>query len=477
MSSVGATFSAGVRLIRLPHDSGGQRLPASRRWCEGFPHQEALVILPAPVQDVDGRIDGPVLSCSTGSAAGVPANLIVQMRAGAPAGVAHGRHDVSPADGLSGLHPDLLAMPVHGGEEIAMAQDHHVAETPPDGAAARRELPGEGDHAVGRGVHRGAHRRRQIEARMEVELARERAAAPAERAGDHEVVAQGADRRGQADAILMFTLEGADRGQRCVEQGETLPDAEAPPVSLLDGSRIDGFGQVLDGEQRTSRALRLSMRQTIGQKELVEAEVKTVRLLFHLPQSLKARLQELPLPGSLGGEGGVLLIVEPGADQARRQSGAESEEEDVDEGDDAEEGDLNAAEEQIAHPPADVARMDLDLDAPALDVLRRRSHGRGRPLEPETPEPFQELHAEPAAEAAGAGAPSGLSRSTSASLAWLATTSHSSRCTSLPPATRLPPWKYLAPPSRSVTTPPASSTRRTPAPMSQGERRNSKKPS
>src|SRR5215213_5750925 len=185
------------------------------------------------------------------------------------------------------------------------------------------------------------------------------------------------------------------------------------------------------------------------------------------------RLQKLALVGPLGGQGGVLLIVEPGADQARRQPGAESEEKDVDESDDAEKGDLNAAEEQIAHPPADVARMDLDLDAPALDVLRRRS--RGRPLGAEAPKPFQELHAEPTADAAGV--PSGFSRSTSASRAWLATTSHNSRCTSFPPATTLPPWKYPAPPSKSVTTPPASSMRRMPAPMSQGERRNSKKPS
>src|SRR6266545_174020 len=299
---------------------------------------------------------------------------------------------------------------------------------------------------------------------MEVELARERAAAAPERAGDHEVVGERADRRGEADAVLVVAFEGPDRGQRGFEQTEALPDADAPPVALLDGAGIDRLGDVFRGEQRPLRALRPAMRQAVGEEELVEPEVESVRLLLQLSEGFQVRLQELPLAGSFGCQRGVFLVVEPCPHHTRRERGAQGQEEDVDEGDDADEGDLHTAEEEVAHPPADVARVDLNLEAPALGFGGRAG-----------PEAAQELHAGPAAEPAGG--PSGFSRSTSTSRAWLATTSHSSRCTSLLPATTLPPRKYPAPPSRSVTTPPASSIRTIPAPMSHGERRNSKKPS
>src|SRR3712207_7533386 len=59
-----------------------------------------------------------------------------------------------------------------GDETIPVAQDHEVAEPPPDRAPPHGDLAGEGHHAVGGRVDRGADGSGEVEAGVEVGLVR-----------------------------------------------------------------------------------------------------------------------------------------------------------------------------------------------------------------------------------------------------------------------------------------------------------------
>ena len=135
------------------------------------------------VEDVDQRIDRTV------GAVGVPAaDLVVDVGAGdSPAGVAHGGEQVPPLHPLPRLDLDAVVMPEEGEEAVAVLDDHQVAIAPPVSAALDRDLPGEDDDAVRRGMDGGADRRREIDAGVELELTGEGAAALAEGADEHEL--------------------------------------------------------------------------------------------------------------------------------------------------------------------------------------------------------------------------------------------------------------------------------------------------
>ena len=124
-------------------------------------------------------------------------------------------------------------------------------------------------------------------------------------------------------------------------------------------------------------------------------------------------------------------------------------------------------EEEVAHPLADVAGVDLDLQVPAA-ATAGASAGKPSSAAPASRADRLRRGRRRRADSAARSPPRwrGAGRRRAARGARRG-----------PPATTLPPAKKPSPPSRSVTIPPASRTSRMPAPMSHGERRNSKKPS
>ncbi len=98
-------------------------------------------------------------------------------------------------------------MAVDGDEAVGVIDDDDVAEPPPGHALAQRIATGEADHAVGRGVDRGAGRRGEIESLVEVFRACEGRYAHAERRGENELIGrQGKDRRRVADDLGVGVL-------------------------------------------------------------------------------------------------------------------------------------------------------------------------------------------------------------------------------------------------------------------------------
>src|SRR4029077_19948772 len=86
-------------------------------------------------------------------------------------------------------------------------------------------------------------RRREVDGGMELELAGERAAPPAEGGGQDEVAAQRAESRRVAHPLRMGVLERARPGERGVQVPEPARDTGAPPLSLLDRPGIQRTGR------------------------------------------------------------------------------------------------------------------------------------------------------------------------------------------------------------------------------------------
>ena len=155
----------------------------------------------------------------------------MQMGAGAPAGVAHGCQKIASLHLLARPHLDAAVVAEDRDEILAVLDDDQVAEAPPDRAAAERVLTGEGDDAVGGGIDGGLRRRREIGAGVELELPREGAAAMAERADQHELAAEGTDRRRGPHLVRMRVLERLHGAQRPVERHQAVPHAQAQTIA------------------------------------------------------------------------------------------------------------------------------------------------------------------------------------------------------------------------------------------------------
>src|SRR6476660_5524896 len=76
--------------LDLPVHTRRQRLEALDRQGIAGPQQQAIVVRPAAVQDKQQRIDGAENAVRV-----PPADLVVEMRAGAPAGISHRRQALS----------------------------------------------------------------------------------------------------------------------------------------------------------------------------------------------------------------------------------------------------------------------------------------------------------------------------------------------------------------------------------------------
>lgn len=216
--------------------------------------------------------------------------------------------------------------------------------------------------------------------------------------------------------------------ERAVDLAKLLADAGVEAVSLLDDAGIDGIGQRLCHLARAG-SRRRSARQGVGEQDLADAEAEPLGARMQVIELPRERLQTLPLPPALPRQGIVLLAVHQPADDAGRQSHGERKGQQIEQGDDAEDGDLEAIEEKVADALPDIARMDLDLDSPAC--------ARRQAVLPHWPAAAVVV----AAEGTGALSPLGFRRSISASLAWRLAISRSSRCTRGAPATMFPPAK------------------------------------
>src|SRR5687767_167213 len=128
-------------------------------------HQEPVFVGPVAVQDVDQRIDGTIDAVGP-----LAADFIMEMGARGPTGVPHGGQTVAPLDPLSGFDQDLAVVAVDGDEAAAVLYDDDVPVAPPGVAEADRDLAGEGNDTLGRGIDGGLDGRREVDSGVEFEL-------------------------------------------------------------------------------------------------------------------------------------------------------------------------------------------------------------------------------------------------------------------------------------------------------------------
>ena len=115
----------------LNHEGSRQRLVARRVRSVSGPNQVTLLVAPLVVEDVDAGIDRLVVTVVL-----QPADLVVEVRTGAPPGVPHRGNDVTLLDPLTVANLGLVAVSEESYDTAAMTQRDQIPVPPPAHAVA-----------------------------------------------------------------------------------------------------------------------------------------------------------------------------------------------------------------------------------------------------------------------------------------------------------------------------------------------------